>query len=54
MDANTGQCNSEKHTYSGSLAPMSEEVGAKGIRLYWNQADKTAESFQCISVAQLF
>ncbi|KAL8734133.1 MAG: hypothetical protein Q9166_001618 [cf. Caloplaca sp. 2 TL-2023] len=26
MDAKTGQCTSEKHTYSGSLAPMSEEL----------------------------
>ncbi|CAO1598210.1 target of Sbf [Xanthoria calcicola] len=26
MDPNTGQCTSEKHAYSGSLAPMSEEL----------------------------
>ncbi|KAL8872001.1 MAG: hypothetical protein Q9174_002296 [Haloplaca sp. 1 TL-2023] len=26
MDAATGQCSSEKHSYSGSLAPMSEEL----------------------------
>ncbi|KAL8684544.1 MAG: hypothetical protein Q9224_006284, partial [Gallowayella concinna] len=26
MDSETGQCTSEKHTYSGSLAPMSEEL----------------------------
>ncbi|KAL8916141.1 MAG: hypothetical protein Q9208_008678 [Pyrenodesmia sp. 3 TL-2023] len=27
MDINTGQCTTERHNYSGSLAPMSEEVG---------------------------
>ena len=26
MDARTGQCTTEKHAYSGSLAPLSEEV----------------------------
>ncbi|KAL9008758.1 MAG: hypothetical protein Q9173_006150, partial [Seirophora scorigena] len=27
MDPKTGQCTTEKHSYSGSLAPLSEEVG---------------------------
>lgn len=31
MDADSGQCASEKHTYSGSLAPLSEEVGGCSI-----------------------
>ncbi|KAL8645303.1 MAG: hypothetical protein Q9226_007364 [Calogaya cf. arnoldii] len=35
MDASSGQCTSEKQTYRGSLAPISEEVSAKEIRSYW-------------------
>ena len=52
MDPNTGQCTSEKHAYSGSLAPMSEEVSAQAIVSSWNQANKTGGSSQCISGAQ--
>lgn len=27
MDANSGECESENYSYSGSLAPLNEEVG---------------------------
>ncbi|KAL8888197.1 MAG: hypothetical protein Q9215_004320 [Flavoplaca cf. flavocitrina] len=47
MDANTGQCTSEKQAYRGSLAPMSEELSMhfrgptflKQLAVYYPQSD---------------
>lgn len=55
MDADTGECSQQKHTYSGSLSPLNEEVSPSlaYMRLVVGGLSEVAKAFAPYSRANL-
>lgn len=54
MDADTGECSQQKHTYSGSLSPLNEEVSPSlaYMSLVVGGLSEVAKSFRSIFAGQ--